>query len=652
MKLSTVIHMPKYSKTEDEDKLLNDLCQRKLSEIIQDKKSPQIYVDRLERELSVIKSKGFSGYFLIVYDYINHARRNNIAVGAGRGSAAGSLVSYLLEFSQADPIKYGLLFERFLDPNRSAIPDIDVDLAPDKRDEMFNYLIQRYEQDCCSLVSTFHIRKAGGALKDAARLYGVPPETANEFSKLIPHVYYSDDGSKMIDLPIKTALEISNELKAQAKLYPEVFELAAKLEGLPSSVGIHAAGMLVSPIPLTDSIPLTRTNKEGILATSLDLQDAENCFVKYDLLSPATASLIAATENDVGWKFNYRDESLLNDERVWKVIGSKNTVGIFQIASSTYKTRMPRLKPKSIRELAACLALIRSPSIIAKTDQLYMEIEEGKRQIELVHPIYDEITAEINGVLLYQEQIMHLAVAFGFDLSTGYKIVKLSAKKMVNDLRKFRVEFVTKAAQKKCDAPTANRIFDLIEQSGLYSFNLSHAVSYALIAYASAYMKVHYPTEYMKNLLTNTWSRGEKDDYDDVLKECKRLKIKFLPVDINKSEYEFTVEDAKIRIGLCAVKGLGQKAVNEILAAKPFADVDDMLGQVSRRIVNKKSVSALIFAGAFDYVNLDRRAVYSAYIEKYYGEVPEEVNIGADVKLNLSDSKDVWQTELLSGKFL
>lgn len=650
--LSDKLQMPRFIQNGDEDRLLYMLCYKKLDDIIQSKSFPPKYVDRLERELTVIKNKGFSGYFLIVQDYVNYARKNNIAVGPGRGSAAGSLVSYLLGISQADPIKYNLLFERFLDENRFAIPDVDVDFSPDGRDKIKKYLIECYGEGHCALVSTFNIRKARSAFKDAARLYGVPPEIANTISKLIPYVHYDDGGTKMKDLTIRDALNFSDELKTYEKKYPEIFKLAEQLEGLPSSTGIHAAGILVSPISLTDKIPLIRTDK-NILATSLNLQDAENCFVKYDLLSSAAAELIAQTEKDVDWKFDYQDDSLFQDKKVWSIIGSKNTTGIFQISSNIYRQRMPRLKPKNIEELATCLALIRAPSISAKTDQKYIEILEGKRRVEFVHPIYDKITADTKGILIFQEQVMHLAVGFGLDLSTGYSIIKFAAKKKLDELKKFRKKFIESAVKKDCDKNTANKIFDLIEKSSEYSFNTSHAVSYALMLYAGAYMKVHYKLEYMKNLLSNVWARGEKDNFQSTLKECRRLKIKFLPPDINESEWNFTIENKKIRIGLCAIKGLGKKYADKIIEARPIENVDDIIGRIGKRNFGKQAASSLILGGAFGGSKNEKIETYKNYLKKHYDEeISDTVKIGTSIKFNLSDDESIWQKEIFSGVFI
>lgn len=470
---STKIHMPAYlcEEGETEEEALYRMCFQRLDAIIQNKTNPQKYVDRLLYELEVIKNKGFCGYFLIVQDYINHARDNGIPVGPGRGSAAGSLVAYVLGICQADPLVYGLMFERFLDPHREAIPDIDVDFAPGEsgREAMFKYMVDHYGYNQTALVSTLNIRKAKGAIRDSARVLKYEVEIGDAAAKLIPTVVYGDDGEKTTDLDIQSSIDITPELEEMYEQYPDMFDLAMKLEGLPSSGSIHAAGILVSPVGLTDKLPLIRPNKENILATSLNLKDAENNFVKFDFLGLATLEVISNTEKDIGWAYDFHDDTLFADEAVWELIGSRNTTGVFQIASKTYKDRMPRLKPTTLDELAACLALVRGPCISAKTDETYMEILEGKREIEPVHYLYDEVTRNTNGILIFQEQIMKLAVSFGMDLTTGYRIVKLSAKKKIDKLKEYRSDFVALALEKDCDEDVANRIFDLIVKSGEYS---------------------------------------------------------------------------------------------------------------------------------------------------------------------------------------
>ena len=668
VELNTELHMPAFplegDKTEEEE--LYRMCFSRLNRIIENKPNPQDYVDRLTYELDVIKEKGFCGYFLIVQDYVNWARKNGVPVGPGRGSAAGSLVANVLGITQADPIKYGLLFERFLDPHREAIPDVDVDFGPAQRDRMFKYVVDKYGHDCCSLVSTLGTRKAKGAIHDAARILGYEVSVGNEIAKLIPDVYYGDEGEKKTDLDIKSSLEVTPALRKMQESYPDIIKLAMDLEGITSSKGIHAAGVIVSPVSLVDMAPLIKPNKEGILATSLTLGDAEQMLVKFDFLGLATLETMQAVEQEVGWKFDFQDDSLLEDDAVWDIIGSRNTTGIFQISSKTYKDRMPRLKPRSLDELAACLALVRGPSISSKTDEQYMQIIEGKAEIQQVHPLYDEITKDTNGILIFQEQVMHLAVAFGMDLTTGYKIIKLAAKKKIAKLEEYRQKFIPLALEKDCDETTANKLFDMIVKSGEYSFNKSHAVSYALITYASAYLKVHYPLEYARALLSHVYEDGKDKEYAAVVDDCRRQGIQFLPADIVKSNWEFSIEDGKLRVGLCAVKGLGKVAIDAIEPLKAQFEqalsIEEFLGIIAEAEVanrfNKKAVMTSIFAGLLDRyrigdtTRLELAETYVAIRAKKGEEVPEEIKVGKEVIRPQADDEIALESAFFSNNFI
>ena len=633
------IFMPVFC--ENEDDILSEMCYNALDEISDSLDDPEVYRQRLERELRVIKDKGFCGYFLVVQDYINWARNNDIAVGPGRGSAAGSLVNYLLGISQADPIKHGLMFERFLDPNRNAIPDIDSDLAPSGRNKVFQYLIDKYGYNNCVQVSTVHIRKAKGAVRDAARILGYKPAVGNEIAKLIPTVYYGDDEEKQTDLDIKTSIEVTPELVPLQEKYPDIFDLAERLEGLPSSKGVHAGGMIISPVDLTGVVPLRHLDTKDILATELALDDAERQLVKFDLLSLSNLEIIKATEKDIGWTFNYRDESLYEDEAMWDIIGSRNTTGIFQISSKIYKDRMPRLKPRSIEELAACIALVRGPAISAHTDEVFMQICEGKRKIESIDPVYDKVMAETKGILIYQEQIVELASAYGMEMSHCYKLMEKAKKKKLAEVQEFHDEFVSCAIKNGATEASANKAFGMIENAARYSFNKSHALIYAFIVAATAYLKVHYPLQFMKNLLSNAYINSKKDEYKTILNDCRRMGIEFLPADINMSDWNFTVEDNKIRIGLCAIKGLGDKAVEELITHRPYESLEDLNDKVSSKF-NIKCVNTAIFAGLFDSLtDVSRDELYRINMESRKKELINEVKLGSFSVNTDDDVKDL-----------
>lgn len=472
----------------------------------------------------------------------------------------------------------------------------------------------------CARVGTTGIRKAKSAIKDAARCLGYTPKEGQELADLIPSICYDDEGEKQTDLSIDESIKAVPKFANAAREHEDLIALAKGLEDLPRSSGLHAAGIIISPDDLTMTMPLVQSGLDNVLATSLSLDDAEKTALKFDFLGLNTLSIIQATEKDAKWHYDYRDDSLLNDKKVWNLIGSANTTGLFQISSRLYKTRMGRLHPKTISELAACLALVRGPCIDSGADEVYMDILNRKRRVELIHPLYDEITSSTNGILIYQEQIMKLCVAFGYSIEDGYATMKLAQKKKMDKLKELRPDFIQHAADKNCNEATANRIFDMIVNAGLYSFNLSHAVCYAYITYVTAYLKVHYPLEFMTNLLTNAYTQGNsnKANIRAVVKDCQRMKLKFLPPDINKSKWEFTEEDGKIRIGLCAIKGFGEKAY---LAEKDFEfnSLKDLLEneEVDHRAFNKKVVLVSIFSGMWDSYLKKKEKRYTLY-ENYW----------------------------------
>lgn len=400
---------------------------QKLEQIKYKIKDIGAYIDRIYFELDVIDKLGFTSYFLIVRDFLKYAGDNDIVYGPGRGSVCGSLVAYLAGLTKIDAIKYDLLFDRFLSIYRTnSIPDVDLDFASSGRQKMFNYAVNKYGTDYCAAVSTFQIRKAKSAIKDACRIMDI--EESEAIAKLIPMTYYDEEGDKMTDLSIEESLKVVPELKEYQDIYPEMFDMAIKLEGLPRATSIHAAGTLIAKTPLHDLIPMIKKDDSLLNATSFDLSQAEKMkLVKYDFLGLATLDVVKETQlltNDI---FDIEFDKY-NDKKIWDLIGSRNTTGLFQISSKTYKDRMHRLKPKTIEELAACLALVRGPCISAKTDEKYMQIIEGRDTVELIHPIYDEAVKDTNGIMIYQEQLMSCCANFGLPLHEGYDLMKASAK--------------------------------------------------------------------------------------------------------------------------------------------------------------------------------------------------------------------------------
>lgn len=633
------IKMPKADIPEgySEDEYLAKISIDKLNEMAHTLKDPSEYYERAEYELETLREVGFSGYLLIIKDIYDYAYANNIPMGPGRGSIGGSLIAYLIGITKVDSIKYGLLFERFISRHRKgSIPDIDLDVAASYRSLLFDYVVNKYGKECCALVSTFTIRKARSAIKDTARIFNIDIDFADYVAKLIPQVYYNDeDGEKKTDLSIEEALEISEELRSIKAKHEDWFEAAMKLENLAKTTSIHAAGTLISPIPLNEYVPLIRNKDEnGMMATALSLGDAEYAgSIKYDFLSLSTLDITSETEKDTGFVPNFDDDQWLSDPNVWDAIGSKNTTTLFQISSDTYKKRMDRLKPRTIEELAACLALVRGPCISSKLDEVYMQVIEGKREIELIHPFYDSVTASTNGVLLYQEQMMEILVNFGMSTERAFQIMKLAAKKKQDKLAKAEIEYRELADKNKVPEDITTRIWNIMLDTGKYSFNKSHAVSYALLSYYSAYLKTYYPLEWMKNALTNAYDR--KESVKETIQECRRMGIRFLGLDINKSQWSFSIENNQLRVGFVAAKGLGKIAYDALNEARPYSSMQDVVDKVTSKF-NKKAFVVSIFGGAFDEIISERIDAYNQYCEIRKNDPEEVIKISKDVVFNVN----------------
>jgi len=634
--------MPEYKEKKGDTtdiELLSAKCYESLSH-----KSPinniRKYIDRLNFELNTINTLGFAGYFLIVADIIEYAKINDIAMGPGRGSCGSSLVSWLLGITIADPIQFGLMFERFLSPNRKGLPDIDLDIDAARRSEVIEYVVNKYGKENCCLVMTYGMRKAKAAIKDAARLVGLTDQKiVNSITKAIPAFVTDDNGEKVADFSIKKAIESKAELKAFSEQYPQVFEYAQKLQGLPiTNRGVHPAGLLISPNSMLEKAPIKmHESKEGLnLPTICVTKDyAEHFAVKFDFLALATISVITKTQQDVGIKLNLRDPDFYKDGDVWKLISSEDTDGLFQISSSLFKKRMPRLRPASIQELAACIALVRPPCISARTDETYMQVEEGNRYVTKVSPEYDAITAATNGIAIYQEQIMKIAVAYGLSTDEGYQLLKACSKKKINKIMEMKELFLKRSSEKGVSVDVQNLVFKIMLDAGKYSFNASHAACYAVTCYVSAWLKFHYPLHFAANFLSNTYTMGNFKNISNIVSYCKKHKMEFLPLDINKSNWNFTVENGKIRIGFCAIKGMGEKAVEEIVDKRPFYGLDDFVEKTSGQKVNRKIVMLGIFSGCFDTFG-NRHDLYVQYNE----EDTSEVKVGTEnISVNISKAE-------------
>ena len=507
------------------------------------------------------------------------------------------------------------------------------------RDKLFKYTIDTYGIEKCAAVSTFGIRKARSAIRDVGRLYGINLKEIDTIAKLIPQVYYIEGTEdKKTDLSIKESLEYIPELKEWQNKYPDLFDMAMKLENLPSHMSIHAAGTLIANTDIIDVAPMIRQVDKELNATSLDLHAAESQkLVKYDYLGLNTLNIISECEKLTGDIFDIEFDNY-DDEKVWKLISSRNTTGLFQIGSNTYKTRMYKLKPNSIEELANCLALVRGPCISSKLDQKYINVLNGKEDIELIHPMYDDVVKDTCGIMIYQEQLMAVCSNMGLPLHEGYDLMKASAKKKFDKIKTYE-EKLHNLVRGSMDDETFNYIFKLILDSGKYSFNKSHAIAYATICYITAYYKVHYPKEFIAATLTCNYNNksGKTEEKKKKLYELYQDAvfngIKFLPLDINKSKWNFTIEEDKIRIGFCALAGFSKAALNEIYEKLPESSDEPLVKQihdnVEKRICSKKAMIPLILSGALG----DPVENYEYYCELRKEEPQSEIKISKDLIL-------------------
>ena len=646
------------------------LCLEKLDRIQYKIFNPSRYVDRLYEELAVIDDLGFSSYFLIMRDIVEYVKSQGYLVGFGRGSASGCLIAYLLGITRTDPIKYGLLFARFLSyERRGSVPDIDLDFeSGEGRECAFKYTLDTYGADHCAAVSTFSIRKARSCIRSVCKLYDIDLATEDVIAKLIPQSVYeeSEDGTeKQTDLSIEESLEIVPELKEWQAIYPDVFDMAMKLEGLPCHTSIHAAGTLIVNTKVADVAPMIKQESKELNATALDLHDAESQkLVKYDYLAINNLNIVRECQELTGEVFDV-DFDKYDDEKIWDLICSRNTTGLFQIGSNTYKQRMHRLRPRTIEQLADCLALVRGPCIQSKLDEDYMQIREGKKDIELIHPIYDEITKDTNGILIYQEQIMHLCAALGLSLYDGYVVVKAGAKKKKAVLKEYE-DKLWDLAKDKMDKKTFDYMFKLVLDSAKYSFNKSHATSYALLTYVTAYYKAKYPKEFYAATLTCMYTNksGKTDERKMKLKviqkECMKAGIKFLPLDVNKSEYKCTIEDDSIRLGFCCLANVSENAYNEVAKLLPLElnnveTIEQIYNNVNKRQCNTKALNSMIAIGALgdNIIELYEKLYYLSAKKKNPDPPKYSIYINKDYKaLELYDSAEEIEQVLCNANFI
>ncbi|MGC2111890.1 MAG: DNA polymerase III subunit alpha [Candidatus Korobacteraceae bacterium] len=578
------------------------------------KHSLEDYEQRLAREIEIIRQMQFSGYFLIVWDFIRYAKERNIPVGPGRGSAAGSMVAYAMSITDIDPLQNELLFERFLNPERVSLPDIDIDFCMNRRGEVINYVTEKYGRDQVAQIITFGTMAAKAAIKDSGRAMDIPYSEVERIGKMIPPT---------LNITIDRALQDSPPLAAAYESEPQTKELidtAKKLEGLVRNSGVHAAGVVISPIQLTDLVPLHRTKNDEIV-TAYDMKAVEKLgLLKMDFLGLTTLTII---DDALRLIQQTRNEQLdlqtlaLDDQVTYeKVFHTGLTSGVFQFESHGMRDVLRRYKPTAVEDLTALNALYRPGPIQGGMIEDFIERKWGRKKIEYELPELESILKETLGVIVYQEQVMQIANRLaGYSLGEADLLRRAMGKKDPEAMAKQRARFVQGATGRGFQPRKVEKIFDLMEQFAGYGFNKSHSAAYALLAYHTAYLKTHYPVEFMAALLTSV--SGSTDDVVKYINECREMGIAVEPPDINVSDAYFTPHGEAIRFGLAAVKNVGHNAIDSIVAARKecgaFKSVFEFCEKVDLHLLNKRVVESLIKSGAMD--SLGRRAQLMAVID-------------------------------------
>lgn len=600
------LHMPHYPVPDDldADTYLEEICRQGLAQRYQPI-TAEIEA-RLIYELRVIKEMGYSGYFLIVWDFIRFARNQNIPVGPGRGSAAGSLVAYALRITNVDPLRYGLLFERFLNPERISMPDIDIDFCYEKRQQVMDYVIGFYGADRVSQIVTFGTMAAKAAIRDVGRVLGIPYGSVDRIAKLIPN-----ELGITLDKALENCLELKQEYESNADSR-RLIDFAKAVEGMPRHASTHAAGVVISKEPLAQHVPLHRTS-DGVIATQYDKDRVEELgLLKMDLLGLRTLTVIGDALENIR---KSRCESVdidnipLEDAKTAVMLSAGDTAGVFQLESSGMVNLIKELKPTCFEDLIPLVALYRPGPLGSGMVDDFIKGRHGKKKVQYMHPLLEPILKDTFGVILYQEQVMQIAsVMAGFSLGQADLLRRAMGKKKPDVIAAQRETFLAGAQTREIDRKLSGEVFDLIGHFADYGFNKSHSAAYAVVAYQTAYLKANYPQEFMAALLTSVMATNEKIAF--YIDQCRRMGIKILPPDVNASGTNFTVVQQDVRFGLAAVKNVGKAAIDIIMEAReaggPFTSFFDFCSRVDPRVINKRIMESLIKCGAFDSLGAKR----------------------------------------------
>jgi len=558
------------------------------------------YAERLDREIRMIQQMKFSGYFLIVWDFIRYAKSQGIPVGPGRGSAAGSLAGYAMGITDIDPLQYGLLFERFLNPERVSMPDIDVDFCMNRRGEVIQYVTQKYGREQVAQIITFNTLGARAAIKDVGRALEIPFADVERLTKMVPNV---------LNISLEKAIEQEPGFNEAAKKDPrvaDVLQAALRLEGLARNCSVHAAGVVISPKPLRELVPLYKTNRDEIV-TQFDMNGLDKLqLLKMDFLGLTTLTLIDDALRLIRKRHGVEivpEDLPLDDKETYSIFCKALTSGVFQFESSGMRDILRRYQPSRLEDLTALNALYRPGPIQGGMVDDFIERKWGRRAVQYELPELKELLEETYGVIVYQEQVMQISNRLaGYSLGDADLLRRAMGKKKAEEMAKQRERFVTGAVERGFPQKKIEKIFDLMEQFAGYGFNKSHSAAYAFLAFVTAYLKAHYPVDFMAALLTS--ETGNTAKVVRYINECHDMNITVLPPDVNHSEWSFTPDGGAIRFGLGAVKNLGQSAVESIIKARAetgrFQSIHQFCEKVDLSAVNRRMIESLIRAGAMD----------------------------------------------------
>ncbi len=574
-----------------------------------------VHKSRLEEELSVIKRMGFSAYFLIVWDFVNFAKSEGIPVGPGRGSGAGSLVSYVLGITNIDPLRYGLLFERFLNPDRRSMPDLDIDFSDEGREKVIQYVRMKYGSESVAQIITFGSMMARLVVRDVGRVMQIPLQECDRIAKMIP---------REIGITIASALKQVPELQSLYKANPQIKQLldvSQRLEGLKRHTGVHAAGIVIVPTTkeqdITNIVPVAKTSNDVITTQYNDESLLKLGVLKMDFLGLRTLTVLKNAEDFVKERcdrqFNL-DNILLEDEKTFKLLANAKTTGIFQLESSGMRDLLRKLKPSTLEDVIALVSLYRPGPMGSGMLNDFVARKHTHSKVKFDHPSLVPILKETYGIIVYQEQVMQISrVISNFTAGQADVLRKAMGKKIPEEITKLKANFMEGAKIKGIDAKIADKIFTQIEHFGGYGFNKSHATAYGLIAYQTAFLKANYPHEYMASLISSAighanLGREEGNKLTEYIEEARSMGIEIVPPSVQTSQAFFGLtgqgSETKILFGLVAIKNVGENAVKEIIRArgeKPFLSLEDLCRRMDSRTVNKKVLESLIKAGAFDF---------------------------------------------------